>query len=67
MIANADRDICLGTGRCVMTAPALFDQDDDGMVVVLRQPRGADEDEDVREAVNLCPSGAISLNEIAQT
>ena len=31
----ADRDVCIGAGMCVMTAPELFDQDDDGIVVLL--------------------------------
>jgi len=31
----ADRDICIGAGMCVMTTDAVFDQDDEGIVVVL--------------------------------
>ena len=30
----ADRDVCISAGMCVMTAEAVFDQDDDGIVVV---------------------------------
>ena len=33
----ADRDICIGAGMCVMTTDAVFDQDDEGIVVVLTE------------------------------
>jgi ferredoxin len=32
---TADREVCISAGNCVMSAGALFDQDDDGIVVVL--------------------------------
>ena len=32
---QADRDVCISAGNCVMAADAVFDQDDDGIVVVL--------------------------------
>ena len=36
MRVTADRDVCIGAGMCVLTAPAVFDQsDDDGLVEVL--------------------------------
>ena len=35
MKIEADRDVCIGAGMCVMTAEEVFDQDDDGIVVVL--------------------------------
>lgn len=59
----ADRDACSGAGQCVLAAPDLFDQDDaEGLVVLLRSP-DAVEAETVREAVSLCPSGALHLQE----
>jgi ferredoxin len=54
----ADRDVCIGAGMCVATAPAVFDQDDEGLVVVLAE---AVPDPEVRQAVALCPSGALHL------
>jgi ferredoxin len=57
-----DRDVCIGSGNCVFTAPRVFDQDDDeGLVVLLTaevDPRDADA---VREAVAHCPSGALRI------
>ena len=62
MRVAADRDVCIGSGNCVLTAPTVFDQDEDeGLVVVLDsdvEPRDVD---DVREAVAHCPSGALRL------
>lgn len=64
MRIEADTDICIGAGQCVMTAPELFDQhDEDGVVIVLRpEPDPADE-ASARQAVALCPSGALRLRE----
>ena len=57
----ADRDVCIGAGLCVGTSETVFDQDDDGIVVVLvEDPEGADADL-AREAVSLCPSGALKV------
>ena len=58
---HADRDVCIGAGLCVLTAGAVFDQDDDGIVIVLDEhPADAAA---AREAVENCPSGALSLTE----
>jgi ferredoxin len=59
---ETDTERCVGAGQCVLTAPELFDQDDTGIVTVLREP-----DADgpgaaaAREAVAVCPSAAITL------
>jgi ferredoxin len=44
-----------------MVADAVFDQDDDGIVVLLTDPVPEGEEERAREAVKLCPSGALRL------
>jgi ferredoxin len=56
---QADRDVCIGAGTCVMTDSAVFDQDDDGIVVLLEED--PEVDEKVRAAVDACPSGALSI------
>ena len=59
----ANRNVCIAAGMCVMTDDTVFDQDDDG-IVVLRCDRVPEQHhERVRQAVNLCPSGALSLCE----
>ena len=34
---SADRDDCIASGNCVMISDVLFDQDDDGVVIVLAE------------------------------
>ena len=61
MRITADRGVCIGAGLCVSTSDTGFDQDDDGIVVVL-----VDEPDDIdlaREAVSLCPSRALGVVE----
>ena len=61
MKVGADRDRCIGAGMCVMTDEAVFDQDDDGVVIVLADDVPQGDQQRVRDAVGLCPSGALSL------
>ena len=61
MKVTADRDTCIGAGLCVLTAPAVFDQDDDGIVTPLVDDVLPDSTDSAREAVALCPSGALRL------
>lgn len=59
----ADTDRCVGAGQCVYSAPEIFDQDEDALVMLLdRSPADSDLDR-VRAAVDRCPSGAITLAE----
>ena len=58
---QADRDTCIGAGMCVHTAEAVFDHGDDGILEVLREDVPADEEKRVRDAVALCPSGALTV------
>jgi ferredoxin len=58
---EANRDICIGAGNCVLAAEDVFDQDDDAIVVVLRERPSADQESEVRNAVAQCPSGALGL------
>ncbi|HET6707173.1 ferredoxin [Amycolatopsis sp.] len=60
----ADTGKCVGAGQCVLTEPSLFDQsEEDGTVIVLdNQPEG-ELVEKAREAVHVCPSQALSLQE----
>lgn len=63
MRVSADRGKCISAGNCVLTDDAVFDQDDDGVVVVLDPRPPAGHHDAVRRAVAACPSGAISLRQ----
>ncbi len=57
----ADRGRCIGAGQCVLTAPRLFEQDGEGLVILLSDPDPTESSELLAEAVGLCPSEAIRL------
>ena len=59
MKIEADRDVCIGAGMCVMTADEVFDQGDDGIVVVLEVEVPAEHAAAAARAVASCPSGAL--------
>lgn len=64
MRLSADRDTCVGAGMCVLTAPEVFDQDDEqGRVVILDPGVVDDRAEAVREAAVLCPAAALTVTE----
>jgi ferredoxin len=56
-----DRDRCVGSGNCLYWAPATFDLGDDGVALVV-DPEGDDEDR-IRDAVEGCPTRALSIED----
>ncbi|GGL04158.1 ferredoxin [Mangrovihabitans endophyticus] len=64
MKVSVDRDLCIGSGMCAMTAPAVFDQDPEEAVVVLRDENPPPVLHDaVREAVQRCPAAVIRADD----
>jgi ferredoxin len=61
MKLEADREDCIASGNCVMISDVLFDQDDDGIVVLLTDEVPAAEEEHAREAVKICPASVLRL------
>ncbi|MEU8109348.1 ferredoxin [Nonomuraea muscovyensis] len=61
MRIKADTGLCVGSGQCVLTEPAVFDQDDDGIVVLLTDHPDDQTGAQARDAVTLCPSRALSI------
>jgi ferredoxin len=60
MKVTVDTSVCIGSGTCAMIAPAVFDQDRDEAVVLLRDPTPPpSEYEAVRSAVQRCPAAVI--------
>jgi ferredoxin len=62
---TVDPLVCEAFGRCVATAPAIFELDDDE-VLHIRSPHPAGTELDrARVAVRLCPKLALTLTETA--
>ncbi|MGY1734052.1 ferredoxin [Geodermatophilus sp. SYSU D01045] len=59
MRVTADRELCVGSGQCELLAPDAFEVDDDGAVRVLQET--PDDGDAARDAVQQCPTGALSL------
>jgi len=65
MRIRVDVDRCRGAGQCALTAPEVFDQDEeDGTVVVLDDEPPPELHQTVRMAAQLCPDSVIRLMEI---
>lgn len=66
MIVEAYPEKCVFFGSCVMQAPDVFDQNDDGVVVVLNERPPSQLHNPVRRAASLCPAKAIAVRDPAQ-
>jgi ferredoxin len=56
-----DRDVCMGSGQCSLYAPGTFGLD--AMSVAIVTDSNGDSDEDIQLACEMCPTGAITLND----
>ncbi|SDI17813.1 Ferredoxin [Sinosporangium album] len=66
MRISVDSDRCVGAGQCVLSAPEVFDQDAEGLVTALTFAPDPGERDAVRQAVELCPSHAITVHDHGQ-
>jgi ferredoxin len=59
---TVERDRCIGAGQCVLNAPELFDQDDEGTVVVLDEQPSPEQEPAAHAAEHACPARVITLS-----
>jgi ferredoxin len=52
---------CIACGQCVWIAPSVFDQRDDGVVKLIKSVPTEREEAAVTQAIEICPSQAISI------
>ncbi len=58
-----DRSICLKAGQCYYLQPSVFRADSQGWPeIIVEHPEG-EELEAAEDAVEICPSGAITLED----
>ena len=62
MKVTIDEDRCVGSGQCVLAADDVFDQRDDGIVVLLDADPPANRLADVKHAAVICPALAITVD-----
>ncbi len=62
-VLKADFQACQGYANCVMAAPDVYDIDDEGTVVLLKDHITDEDRAKVDEAVNSCPVSALSIED----
>jgi len=60
MKAKVIKDKCIGCGACQAIAPKIFEIDDDGLSKVIQENVTKDNEEDFKDALESCPTGAIA-------
>nr|CUI25734.1 Ferredoxin [Streptomyces thiolactonus] len=61
MKLSVDTDKCCGAGQCVLVAPEIFDQDDDGIVILLDSAPSDGLRDAVEDAIAICPADVIHV------
>jgi ferredoxin len=61
MKVKVDFDVCASTGSCMQICPEVFEVRSDGYLYILIEEPGAELEAKVNEAVDLCPTAAISV------
>ncbi|WP_394771612.1 ferredoxin [Lacisediminihabitans sp.] len=67
MNITVDTSVCIGAGQCALVAGDLFDQDDDGIVMLLDSEPEMGLEAAARRAAALCPARAIAIAESGQS
>ena len=60
---KADFGACQGYANCVDAAPEVYDIDDDGVVVLLREEITEEERPRIEEAARSCPVSALVVED----
>ena len=58
-----DSERCVGHGRCYVLAPEVFEEDDRGYCVILREQVTPELADSARRAVDNCPEQALSASD----
>ena len=61
MKVSVDFDVCASTGTCTQVCPEVFEVRTDGYLYVLQEEPGEELADKVREAADMCPTGAITV------
>jgi ferredoxin len=61
MKVTVDFDVCASTGACMQVCPEVFEVRSDGYLYILQEEPAEAVQDKVREAADMCPTAAISL------
>jgi ferredoxin len=62
-VLKADFGACQGYANCVDAAPTVYDIDDDGVVVLLKEQITDEERPRIEEAARSCPVSALTIED----
>ena len=63
MKVSVDFDVCASTGACMQVCPEVFEVRSDGYLYILQEQPGPELADKVREAADLCPTAAITVED----
>ncbi len=58
-----DYDVCASTGSCMQVCPEVFEVRSDGYLYILQEEPPEELRPKVEEAADLCPTGAITIED----
>jgi ferredoxin len=58
-----DFDVCATTGSCMQVCPEVFEVRSDGYLYILQEEPGEELRDKVTQAADLCPTGAITIED----
>jgi ferredoxin len=63
MKVSVDFDTCASTGACMQVCPEVFEVRSDGYLYILQEEPGPELADKVKQAADLCPTGAITVED----
>ena len=60
MKVKVDKNLCIGCGACQAIIPEVFELEDDGLAKAIDEEISNDLKDDVTDALEGCPTSAIS-------
>lgn len=63
MKVKVNKDACIGCGACAAICDEVFELEDDGLSTAKTNDVASKDSQDVRDAADACPTGAIEVEE----
>tara|TARA_Y100000310_G_scaffold328280_1_gene396169 strand:+ start:272 stop:460 length:189 start_codon:yes stop_codon:yes gene_type:complete len=57
---KVNQETCIGCALCNELCGEIFEMDDEAKMKIKRQPVGNEFEAEIKEAIDMCPVGAIS-------